>query len=302
MNSCEPRCQLVASMVRNNSAAEARPREPSFRHLVIGGDRATIMARSVALSPALRVLIGGTTAKSRRNRKIGLISDTIQRSVRLPFPVNKHEPSMKIILYEHQAEAPLWLDDLTRALPGADVRLWQPGDNAPADYAVVWRAPPELFANRPDLKAVFNLGAGVDAILEIERKQPGTLPPNALLVRLEDSGMGHQMVEYAAHAVLRYLRRLDEYDALQREHRWQKLPPYALQGLHGRRAGHGRSRRASRAGADGVRHAGARFQPYASGMSKASRLSPATNSSTPSSTARGCSSTCCRIRRTPKAS
>ncbi|MEA3125419.1 MAG: glyoxylate/hydroxypyruvate reductase [Caballeronia sp.] len=135
---------------------------------------------------------------------------------------------MNIILYEHQAEASLWLDDLARALPGADVRLWQPGDNAPADYAVVWRAPPALFANRPDLKAVFNLGAGVDAILEIERKQPGTLPPNALLVRLEDSGMGHQMVEYATHTVLRYLRRLDEYDALQREHRWQKLPPYAL--------------------------------------------------------------------------
>lgn len=135
---------------------------------------------------------------------------------------------MKIILYEHQAEAPLWLDDLTRALPGADVRLWQPGDNAPADYAVIWRAPSALFANRPDLKAVFNLGAGVDAILDVERKQPGSLPPNALLVRLEDSGMGHQMVEYATHAVLRYLRRLDEYDALQREHRWQKLPPYAL--------------------------------------------------------------------------
>lgn len=135
---------------------------------------------------------------------------------------------MKIIFYEHHAETSLWLNDLARALPKADVRQWQPGDTAPADYAVVWRAPAELFANRPYLKAVFNLGAGVDAILDVERKQPGTLPPNALLVRLEDSGMAHQMVEYATHTVLRYLRRLDEYDALQREHRWQKLPPYAL--------------------------------------------------------------------------
>jgi glyoxylate/hydroxypyruvate reductase A len=135
---------------------------------------------------------------------------------------------MKIIFYEHHAETSLWLNDLARALPEADVRLWQPEDTAPADYAVVWRAPRELFANRPDLKAVFNLGAGVDAILEVEREQPGTLPPNALLVRLEDSGMAHQMVEYATHTVLRYLRRLDEYDALQREHRWQKLPPYGL--------------------------------------------------------------------------
>lgn len=134
---------------------------------------------------------------------------------------------MKIILYEHHADAPLWLQELSRALPDADVRLWQPGDADPADYAVVWRAPRELFANRPDLKAVFNLGAGVDAILEIERKEPGTLPPNALLVRLEDTGMARQMVEYATYTVLRYMRRLDEYDAIQREHRWQKLTPHA---------------------------------------------------------------------------
>ena len=101
---------------------------------------------------------------------------------------------MKIILYEHHTEASLWLDDLSRALPGADVRLWQPGDNAPADYAVVWRAPPELFANRPDLKAVFNLGAGVDAILEIERKLPGTLPPTAWSIRFRVSSWRRRRV------------------------------------------------------------------------------------------------------------
>jgi glyoxylate/hydroxypyruvate reductase A len=129
----------------------------------------------------------------------------------------------RIIFYERNTDASLWLHDLARALPEADLREWQPGDTAPADYAIVWRAPRELFANRPDLKAVFNLGAGVDAILDVERKEPGTLPPNAKLVRLEDTGMAQQMVEYAMHAVLRYMRRLDEYEALQREGRWEKL-------------------------------------------------------------------------------
>lgn len=129
----------------------------------------------------------------------------------------------RIIFYERSTDAALWLHDLARALPEADLREWQPGDTAPADYAIVWRAPRELFANRPDLKAVFNLGAGVDAILDVERKEPGTLPPNAKLVRLEDTGMAQQMVEYAMHAVLRYMRRLDEYEALQREGRWEKL-------------------------------------------------------------------------------
>ncbi|BAO85139.1 2-hydroxyacid dehydrogenase [Caballeronia cordobensis] len=134
---------------------------------------------------------------------------------------------MKIIFYEQNADLDAWLGGLRRELPDADLRVWEPGDTAPADYAIVWRAPHELFANRPDLQAVFNLGAGVDAILDVERKEPGTLPPNAKLVRLEDTGMAQQMVEYATYCVLRYLRRFDEYDALKREGRWQKLPQHA---------------------------------------------------------------------------
>jgi len=73
------------------------------------------------------------------------------------------------------------------------------------------------------LRAIFNLGAGVDALLALERAHPGTLPRHVPLVRLEDSGMAQQMIEYVTHAVLRYLRRFDEYDALQRERRWQVL-------------------------------------------------------------------------------
>ncbi|WP_321794155.1 glyoxylate/hydroxypyruvate reductase A [Caballeronia sp. J97] len=134
---------------------------------------------------------------------------------------------MKIIFYEKGADIDAWLGGLKRELPDADLRVWEPGDTASADYAIVWRAPRELFANRPDLQAVFNLGAGVDAILDVERKEPGTLPPNAKLVRLEDTGMAQQMVEYATYCVLRYLRRFDEYDALQREGRWEKLPQHA---------------------------------------------------------------------------
>jgi glyoxylate/hydroxypyruvate reductase A len=133
---------------------------------------------------------------------------------------------MKIIFYEQNANTSQWLDELSQAIPEAEVREWQPGDTGPADYAIVWRAPRELFANRPDLKAVFNLGAGVDAILELERNEPGTLPPNAMLVRLEDVGMAQQMCEFASYSVLRYMRRFDEYEALQRDHEWQKLKPH----------------------------------------------------------------------------
>lgn len=134
---------------------------------------------------------------------------------------------MRILLYTPHRDAHDWKRDVERALPGAQLRTWTPGDDAGADYALVWRAPREFFAPRAGLKAVFNLGAGVDAILALEREHPGLLPRDVPLVRLEDAGMTRQMVEYATHAALRYLRRFDEYALLQRERRWQVLAPHA---------------------------------------------------------------------------
>ncbi|WP_207004405.1 2-hydroxyacid dehydrogenase [Trinickia mobilis] len=133
---------------------------------------------------------------------------------------------MKILFYTPHSDASAWLHDLAQALPRADLREWKPGDTAPADYAIVWRPPRELFARRAGLRAVFNLGAGVDAILALEHAQPGTLPREAALVRLEDTGMAAQMAEYVTYAVLRYMRRFDEYERLQAERRWHVLEPH----------------------------------------------------------------------------
>ena len=144
---------------------------------------------------------------------------------------------MKILFYTpHADEAPAWIGSLARALPGADIRLWAPGDTAPADYAVVWRPPAEFFAARAGLRAVFVMGAGVDALLGLERKKPGTLPRDLPLVRLEDTGMATQMAEYAIHTALRYLRRFDEYDLAQRtrhdEAPWRALEPHPRETFH----------------------------------------------------------------------
>ena len=132
---------------------------------------------------------------------------------------------MKIIFWFPQTDASAWLHGLAHALPDAELREWQPGDTAPADYAVVWHPPRELFGV-PGLRAIYNLGAGVDAILAHERERPGTLPGTAMLVRLEDSGMGRQMSEYVQHAVLRYLRRFDEYALAQARREWHVLAPH----------------------------------------------------------------------------
>ena len=111
-----------------------------------------------------------------------------------------------------------WLQGLSAALPGAEVQVWAPGA-PPADFAVVW-APPQAFIDeQPGLKALFNIGAGVDALLKLR------LPPNALVVRLDDAGMAVQMAEYVCHAVIRHFREFDVYDADTARGQWSFRKP-----------------------------------------------------------------------------
>ena len=130
---------------------------------------------------------------------------------------------MQILFHAPSSNPEAWKAALGKAMPGADVRVWKEGDDAPADYAVVWKPPAAMLAPGRGLKAIFNIGAGVDAILELG----DGLPPGLPIVRLDDAGMGVQMAEYVTHAVLRYLRRFDEYDAQMRAGQWRFQKPYS---------------------------------------------------------------------------
>ncbi len=110
-----------------------------------------------------------------------------------------------------------WLQDLAKALPGADISLWQSG--APqADYAVVWAPPQQFLDEQPGLKALFNIGAGVDALFKLR------LSPSIPVVRLDDAGMAVQMAEYVCHAVIRHFRGFDQYEARMRAGEWAYRP------------------------------------------------------------------------------
>ncbi|MBC8949549.1 glyoxylate/hydroxypyruvate reductase GhrA [Xenorhabdus sp. TS4] len=119
-----------------------------------------------------------------------------------------------------------WIQGIHARLPEANVRQWISGDNAPADYALVWLSPYEMLANRQDIKGIFSLGAGVDAILQQELENPGTLPKGIPLIRLEDTGMAQQMQEYAVSSVLYYFRRMDEYKQYQAQRLWNPMPSH----------------------------------------------------------------------------
>ena len=137
-------------------------------------------------------------------------------------------------------QAEPWLAGLRAALPpGTVVEDWVAGA-PPADYAVVW-APPQAFVDeqagpgidghpngtqRPNrggrgngLKAMFNIGAGVDALMAL------SIPPQVQVVRLDDAGMSVQMAEYVCHALIRHFREFDGYEADVAQGKWSYRKP-----------------------------------------------------------------------------
>jgi glyoxylate/hydroxypyruvate reductase A len=133
------------------------------------------------------------------------------------------------VLCARESAAPQWLAGFERAftargiaavLDFRDANAQMVRADAPqADIAIVWKPPAALFDEQRQLKLIFNLGAGVDALLALPN-----LPREATLVRLEDAGMAPALAEYVLTAVLRVYRGFDRYAQQQRDANWQPLP------------------------------------------------------------------------------
>jgi glyoxylate/hydroxypyruvate reductase A len=111
-----------------------------------------------------------------------------------------------------------WVQGLQQAFPQARVSAWAPGAS-PADHAIVWAPPQQFIDEQAGLKTLFNIGAGVDALLQLK------LPPSLKVVRLDDAGMSVQMAEFVCHAVIRHFREFDGYDADTQAGKWSYRKP-----------------------------------------------------------------------------
>jgi glyoxylate/hydroxypyruvate reductase A len=130
---------------------------------------------------------------------------------------------MKIVFCCTNTKAEPWLEGFRKALPGVDIWEWQaaePGQTPKlADHAVVWSPPQSFIDEQAQLQNVFNIGAGVDALLKLN------MPANMNIVRLNDAGMSVQMAEYVCHAVIRHFREFDHYDKDAAVQRWSYRKP-----------------------------------------------------------------------------
>jgi len=108
-----------------------------------------------------------------------------------------------------------WAERLGAALPGRRIGVRpRTNDLAGYAYAAVWKPEPGLLSSMPDLKVIFNLGAGVDALLADE-----TLPA-VPLVRVATADLTNRMSEYVVMHTLMIHRRQRLLDDCQRGGVW----------------------------------------------------------------------------------
>jgi glyoxylate/hydroxypyruvate reductase A len=114
-------------------------------------------------------------------------------------------------------QAEEWLAALRAQATGRDVRAWPKavGNVGDIDYACVWLPPHGLLAGFPNLKAIVNLGAGVDHLLADPK-----LPP-VPVARMAHPDLTMRVTEYVVLHVLMHHRRRRLYDAQQRERLWR---------------------------------------------------------------------------------
>ena len=131
----------------------------------------------------------------------------------------------KSLVYVSESEVPdPWRDALVPEMPEVDFErdfhVWpEVPDPASVDVAIVWRPPPGALNDFPNLRAVINLGAGVDAIMA-----DATYPRKVPLVRMVDPALTRHMSEFIVHRVLHFHRKFHIYDRMQRDHDWRELP------------------------------------------------------------------------------
>lgn len=113
------------------------------------------------------------------------------------------------------------LPDRTIALAGVD-RV----DTAAVRYVAAWKPEPGLIATLPNVQVIFNLGAGVDALLADK-----TLPRTVPIVRVVDRDLTNRMTEYVVWQVLDQHRQGALHRAGQARGEWIGLDQWAAKSM-----------------------------------------------------------------------
>lgn len=126
-------------------------------------------------------------------------------------------PADAILVAVQSAQAESYARLFRGQFASRDIRIWPDhvGPDGDIGYACLWKAPHGLPARFPNLKVMFNLGAGVDHLLS----DPAL--PDVPLVRAVHPDLSMRVTEYIVLHTLMFHRRQRLYDEQQRERIWK---------------------------------------------------------------------------------
>jgi glyoxylate/hydroxypyruvate reductase len=120
-----------------------------------------------------------------------------------------------------------WANAMRQARPDMVVRVWPDvADPGSIDYVAAWLPPPDVVKSLVNLRVIFSLGAGVDAIL----KDP-TLPDGVPIVRVNDPDLTNRMSEYIVLHCLMHHRQQRRLDLQQKDRTWNAFATHAAQAM-----------------------------------------------------------------------
>ncbi len=126
---------------------------------------------------------------------------------------------MHIAFYDNNPDIfNVWKTSIEKQIPDATVSSYLDYHVVNAEYALVWEPPDYMFRGMPNLKAIFNMGAGVESLMRIEGL------PKVPIIRLIDSSLKESMFDYVDHHITKYKMGFDLCKMQQMQHSY-KAPP-----------------------------------------------------------------------------
>lgn len=120
-----------------------------------------------------------------------------------------------------------WATHMRNAMPTRSIRVWpETGNISEVHYVAAWLPPVDVVKSLPNLKVIFSLGAGVDAILS-----DPSLPQDKPIVRVNDLDLTMRMSEHVVLQVLMHHRQQRRLDANQSTKVWDKFSQHAASAL-----------------------------------------------------------------------
>jgi glyoxylate/hydroxypyruvate reductase len=120
-----------------------------------------------------------------------------------------------------------WARHMQSAMPTRSIRVWPDmGDVRDVHYVAAWLPPADVVKSLLNLKVIFSLGAGVDAILS-----DPSLPTDKPIVRVNDPDLTMRMSEHIVMHVLLHHRQLLRIQTNQANKKWDQFEQHAASAL-----------------------------------------------------------------------